>query len=588
MKKHFHFFLLALFAIMFVATSCSRREEWSGFPTTSQNGGNTFRGGITGRIIDENHLPVKNALVRAHGKSVQTNLNGEFVLQGLDIPQFNGYVSVEKAGYFKGTRTFIVSKADVLNRVEIQLIPKTVRGTFAGSTGASITFDGVTLDFAPYSIMDANGKTYTGSVTLVGAHLNPESSDFPRIMPGTLIGQNNEGVRQGLESFGMLAVELQGSNGEHLQILTGKTVDMSMDVPPTKLASAPATLPLWYFDEVTGIWKQEGEATLQGGKYVGTLAHFSFWNCDYGGPIINLDAQFVDVNGNPVINTQVNITATAINDTRYAWTDNTGTVTGGMPYNSPLVINVVDNCGNILYAQNLGPYISNISLGTITISSNNYITANYVGTATDCNNAPVTNGFVKITVGTITSYTNLINGAFNFTVPACVAGAPVSIQAVDASTLTQSTVYTTTLNPGVQNIGNLSTCSGIVSEYIQFTVDGVPYVALQNLSCMADSGATNLQTALSCSGAVIPGGGGTNGQFIYFKIDSAGGYSLMTVALSGVGIMPIVTYTAGSLNITNWPAAIGQFADGNFAGTYLDQSNNPHTLSVNYHLIRTN
>ena len=580
MKKNVYFLLLTLFALLFVATSCTRTEEFTGIAGGVQK----LKAGITGRVTDQNHLPVKNAMVTAYGKVVQTDINGEFTLQGLTMPKYYGYVKVEKTNYFTGSRSFIVTKEGALNHVEIQLVPKTNRGTFTSHIGGTFTFDGVTLTFPAGSIMYQNGTIYNGQVTLVAAQLNPEDADFARIMPGNLVGQSTSGARQGLESFGMLAVELEGNSGEKLQVLTGKTVNMKMDIPPSKLASAPTSLPLWYFEEVAGIWKQEGEATLQNGQYVGELGHFSFWNCDYGGQLINLDATFVDINGNPVTNVEVAITATAINDSRSAWTDNTGSISGGIPVNSPLVINVIDNCGNVIYTQNAGPYSSSINLGTLTINSPNYVIATYTGTVTDCSNALVSNGFVKVMVGPSVSYHSLLNGVFSVTVPACVGGAPVSIEAVDADNLTQSAAYTTTLTSGVQNIGNLTACGGILAEYIQFVVDGVPSIALQNLTCVLDSASA---TALHFSGNTIPGGG-VNSDYISFTIESNGGYALTSLVLYGQNIQFPMSYTATAMNVTNWASAIGQFANGSYSATYLDQASNSHSLVVNYHLTRTN
>lgn len=585
MKKQINFILLSLFVLMFVATSCSRTDDFMGNSSTSNYSAPKIRSGISGRVTDENHLPVKNAIVTAYGKVVQTDINGEFVIRGLDMPKYYGYVKAEKPQYFMGSRTFVVSSVpNALNHVEIQLIPKTLRGTFAANQGGTITFSGVSLTFEPGSVaLQSNGLPYNGTVKLVGAHLNPEDADFSRIMPGNLVGEVPGGLRQGLESFGMIAVELEGASGEKLQILKGKTANMKMDVPISKLASAPASLPLWYFDENTGMWKEEGKAILQNGQYVGELAHFSFWNCDYGGPIINLEATFVDVNGNPVTNVPVSITATSINDTRCAWTDNNGTVSGGMPYNSPLVISVVDNCGNIIYTQNAGPYTTNTNLGTITINSPNYVAATYTGTVTDCNNALVTNGFMKVTVGTGIAYYSLTNGAFSISLPACVSGAPVSIVGVDAATLSQSTAYTTTLASGTQNVGNLSACGNTVTDYIQFVVDGVPYVALQSLYSGPDSSSTTEQYFSGYTS-----GGGVNNEYISFKIDSNGGYSLAGLMLYGQNIPFPTSYTQTGMNVTSWANAIGQFANGSFSANYLDQSGNPHTINVNYHLPRTN
>ena len=43
----------------------------------------------------------------------------------------------------------------------------------------------------------------------------------------------------------------------------------------------PASIPLWSFNEKTGLWEEEGSAALQGNVYVGEVAHFSWVNLDW-------------------------------------------------------------------------------------------------------------------------------------------------------------------------------------------------------------------------------------------------------------------------------------------------------------------
>ncbi len=57
----------------------------------------------------------------------------------------------------------------------------------------------------------------------------------------------------------MAAVELTGTSGELLQIATGKKATLTLSIPSSLAASAPATIPLWFFDEAKGLWKEEAE-----------------------------------------------------------------------------------------------------------------------------------------------------------------------------------------------------------------------------------------------------------------------------------------------------------------------------------------
>ena len=72
-----------------------------------------------------------------------------------------------------------------------------------------------------------------------------------------------------------------------------------MNIPADQLSSAPAQIPLWYFDEEKGVWQEEGFAKREGNKYVGTVTHFTDWNCDDPTEGATIIGRVIDCNGNP-------------------------------------------------------------------------------------------------------------------------------------------------------------------------------------------------------------------------------------------------------------------------------------------------
>jgi len=103
-----------------------------------------------------------------------------------------------------------------------------------------------------------------------------------------------------LKSYGMLAVELESSSGERLQIADGKTARITIPIPTSIQSPAPASISLWYVDEKTGIWKEEGDALKTGTGYVGDVKHFTFWNCDVGSPAVKLSLTIQTPDGLPL------------------------------------------------------------------------------------------------------------------------------------------------------------------------------------------------------------------------------------------------------------------------------------------------
>jgi hypothetical protein len=133
----------------------------------------------------------------------------------------------------------------------------------------------------------------------------------------------------------MLAVELSGSNGEKLQLASGKSATLTFPITAVQQADAPMTIPLWYFDQATGMWKEEGNAKRRGNTYVGVVTHFSFWNVDVPYPLIEFSATFTDQRKQPLSGLKVIIKGKidTCGITGSGFTDASGMVKGKIPAN---------------------------------------------------------------------------------------------------------------------------------------------------------------------------------------------------------------------------------------------------------------
>ena len=72
-------------------------------------------------------------------------------------------------------------------------------------------------------------------------------------------------------------------------------------------AATLGTCPLWYFNNSTGIWQEEGQGTYNASSasFVGNVSHFSTWNYDIMYPRAFISGRVVDSNGVPVQGAQV-------------------------------------------------------------------------------------------------------------------------------------------------------------------------------------------------------------------------------------------------------------------------------------------
>ncbi|HRI25050.1 MAG TPA: hypothetical protein PLZ45_10250, partial [Ferruginibacter sp.] len=267
------------------------------------------------------------ATVLVGSSTVITDKYGYFEAKNVQVIKEAAVVTATKAGYFKGIKTYIAKEGKAAF-FRIKLIPKKTVGVITAAAGGTISQpNGLSIKLPAGGIINALTNTaYTGTVNIAAYWINPAANDLNRIMPGDLRGINTEGALQLLQTFGMAAVELTGSSGELLQIADGQKATLTLPIPSSLSAAAPASIPLWYFDESKGLWKQEGSATKTGNTYVGDVSHFSFWNCDVPSNFVQFNCTLKNSSGDPLPYALVKITVVGTNNSRWGYTDSSGYV----------------------------------------------------------------------------------------------------------------------------------------------------------------------------------------------------------------------------------------------------------------------
>ena len=145
----------------------------------------------------------------------------------------------------------------------------------------------------------ADGSAYSGDVHLSAAHIDPADPEFSLKIPGgdlSAVRTDNSTVT--LNSYGMLDVEMTSADGQPLQLKPGKQAQLRFPVANIQRAGAPAAIPMWHFDEVKGIWKEEGSATLNGTGYEASVSHFSTWNVDVPAKMATVKGKVTDACAN--------------------------------------------------------------------------------------------------------------------------------------------------------------------------------------------------------------------------------------------------------------------------------------------------
>ena len=456
--------LLIIVTLIGIVWGCKKTEKLATPPPPAI----IVTASVAGNVSDLNNAPVSGALVAAGASTTTTDANGQFTLKDIELYEDAGFVKVTKAGYVTGSRTFLVN-GNTTNNIKIQLLPKTVSGTIASSSGGNVDVTGgAKINFTASSFVNAASNTaYSGDVSVAGYYLNPADANFREYMPGDLRGvstTNKEGI---LNSFGMLSVDMNDAGGQKLQLAEGKTAAITIPIPTAMQAAAPATISLWYFDETKGIWKEEGTATKQSTNYVGTVSHFSFWNAGEQGADVQLEATFQnDSTGLALTNKLVAIISVNFG-TRKGYTDNNGKISGLVPANEALLLKVSDDCGQTIYSKNIGPFSTNTDLGDINVplrSSCSLFNGTVNGIVINCSNAAVTNGHVKVTAGNNTFNAAINNGSFSISYSYFSNSiSTATLTAYDSNTADSSKPVPINVLQGSVNIGQVIACTAVTS-----------------------------------------------------------------------------------------------------------------------------
>jgi len=579
------FILILLFPFLF--SNCSSDSGNGGNSIdTPLNFGSEVSKNFSGQIVDENNNALPNVAITISNKTATTDINGIFIISGATVRDKFAFITAKKAGYIDGSRSLIPTSG--INNVKITMLTGTVIGTLnSGSTGTislpngtKVTFDG--------NFKTETGQAYSGSVSVIMHHLDPSDPNLLDKMPGMLLAQNSNGEERILETYGMMNVELRGAVSQKLQLAT--TAQIEMPISTSQLATSPTSIPLWHFDETLGYWKEEGSATKQGTKYVGTVSHFSWWNCDAQFPTVRLSLTVVNSNSTPLANVRVGIRRATSSYTVSGNTNSQGQISGLVPANESLTMEVFDSCGNIVSTTNIGPFAVATTLPSLVIPNSVIQSTLVQGNLLKCDGTIVTNGYVLMRYGNQNMLTTVTNGAFSLTMLVCSAtNTGFSLQGFDYDNLqtTNSINYTYT-NP-VTNVGNLTACSTI-SEFISYRIDTNPikYIIANITASGRSSASGSTNSGLTISAYSVNSPTTSQGFYLYGNTIVPGIYtsSIFSIESADTGAINVQTVNTVSYNLSS-VGAVGQYIDITFNGTYTN-STGSHAITGVAHVIRDN
>ena len=338
MKKFNLWLLSSLFVSAFMFTACSSSDSdggGGGGDIPGPGPGPMTMAKLSGFVYDSGGNPIDGVTVISGTASVKTNAHGAFTLSSVNVVNGRSVVKFSKPdGWY----------ADVVRSVEAKdgdvwevSMPSVSGNNFDSSTGKLLTRGGMKVDIPANSIKTTTEEAYTGNVSSRMAYLDPNDDNFSSMMPGGDLAATGYGEvdpsnpNPQLISYGMTSVELSKSQTEALQLNGEATVTF----PAPDGLQEHDKIPLWGFNEETGLWEYEGEATKQAdGTYQGTVTHFSWHNLDYPEKRATVKVIVKNTAGNPVPFQKV------IVGQIQATTDANGEFSSNVPTNTPFVVTV--------------------------------------------------------------------------------------------------------------------------------------------------------------------------------------------------------------------------------------------------------
>lgn len=266
-------------------------------------------GTVSGKVVDATTgLGLSDIQVTAGGVSVLSAGDGTYTLPGVGagagVPvRFNGNAFAETVRNADVTASATVT-------VDARLLPVGARVSVDAAAGGTVTLPSgpAQVVLPPAGLKRADGSAFTGTASVALTAIAPATDTS--LMPGnfTTTGTSTTGTPVPIESFGAINVDISDASGAPLNLAAGKTSTIRIPLS-SRNPNPPATVPLYWFNNATGHWVEEGTATLQGTfpnqYYEGTVSHFTSWNADFAYAFVTVTGCARDAAGAPVAGARI-------------------------------------------------------------------------------------------------------------------------------------------------------------------------------------------------------------------------------------------------------------------------------------------
>jgi hypothetical protein len=265
-------------------------------------------GSLAGRVLSAGDgQPVAGANVTVSGATTTTGADGSLAFA--DLTQIDRLpVTIQAPGYVPTVRITSVT-GGIVTTVPTQLLPIAATVSLDAAVGGTAAVPGSTaqVSFPAGAIVTTAGAAPTQPVLVQVTPINPAQD--PNLMPGDYRTTNN-GAAAWLESFGGLSVVLTDAAGGTYNLTTGQSATIRIPAA-TRASTLPATIPLYGFNEGSGLWERSGTATLTGTApnqyYEGTVTRITTWGAEDTINTVQVTGCVQDTSGRPVARARIEL-----------------------------------------------------------------------------------------------------------------------------------------------------------------------------------------------------------------------------------------------------------------------------------------
>lgn len=491
-------FLPGLFAIAIIALfSCTKPDvgaQDSFNPNyTLPSGVQPVQTTVLGYVMtDENDKPLYPIYVALNNHDYLCT-NG-MLNTGTSIPADKYYtkmaVGSEYAGYYQNSNKTFPVTSSLVNYVSIKTVTERYIDFIANSIPAVFNLGGgATASFGTNTLWQPPQGSYPGEHdpslwgTFYANYYDPTSNDFANRLPCYNMGDDGE-RRKFLKSFGVIRLQIRryGPYYTKLTLDNNKTATVKIPIPASLLSNAPDVITKWKLQN--NIWIYGGDAKKSGNYYEAQIDSITTWNFAIGQDGVYKTVRVRTDSGASVINTGIRVKSGTRILTE-AQTDADGNAICFIPANEDVTIEVVDSWAkNSSPAKTVSVPASSSEFIDITLSALSPRVITMKGDVINCSGAPIASGMIILKNVNSSPSDYLFpfkNGKYNI---AMIYTNATSTYTIRAKSFSNEEGVDTAIHAyaGTQNRYVLNTCAPTTNLFMNFSLDGVNYSILGDMS----------------------------------------------------------------------------------------------------------